>query len=139
MDIKQPEKIKNNPTKSLIDKFRLFFKKDFFQNKIIPWLIVLNIVANLANWIMLAIFIRPVDGNIILHYNVYFGVDNMGNWKQVFLMPSIGLILFLINIFLANYFYKNKERIASYILLLSVFMAQLSLIIASISIIIINY
>ena len=142
------ETISEIAAESLIEKFKLFFnalnpkklaKKDFFQNKIISWLIVIGIIANLANWIILAIFIRPVDGSIILHYNVYFGVDIMGNWKQVFIMPSIGLILFLINGFLAAYFYKNKERIAGYILLITSFMAQLSLMVASISVIIINY
>jgi len=142
------ETISDVAVESLIDKFKLFFnainpkklaKKDFFQSRINFWLIALNIFANIINWVILAIFIHPIDKNIILHYNVYFGVDIMGNWKQVFIMPSIGLILFLINGFLAAYFYKNKERIAGYILLITSFMAQLSLMVASISVIIINY
>lgn len=135
---------KKSFAKSLIQGFRLFIKrkitnKDFFQSKIVLWLLALNFLINLANWIILAIFINRVDGGIILHYNVYFGVDSIGDFKQAFLMPAIGLILLVLNSVLAAYFYKNKERIASYVLLLSSLMAQLSLVVASASVIIINY
>ena len=100
---------------------------------------ILSFLANIINWIILLIFVHPVDGGIILHYNVYFGVDEAGGSKQIFIMPSTGLILFVINALLASYFYRQKERIASYILLLTSIMAQMSLIIASVSVIIINY
>lgn len=142
---------KINFKKSLLVKPKLFFKwiikkitrsiqkVTFFQSKIILTLLSLSLLANLVNWLILFIFIRPVDTDIILHYNVYFGVDSMGSWKQVFIMPVIGFILFIINVALATYFYRNKERIASYVLLLTALMAQIGFIIASVSVIIINY
>jgi len=141
---------KINFKKSLLGKPKLFFKwmvkkivksvreRVFFQSKIVLTLLILSLLANIANWLILFIFIRPVDIDIILHYNVYFGVDTMGNWKQVFIMPVIGFILFIINAVLAAYFYRNKERIASYVLLLTALMAQVGFIIASVSIILIN-
>ncbi len=91
--------LKKNPIKSLKDGFKLFFEKyilekEFFQSSIIIWLIALNLVANLINWVVIAIFINHIDRDIILHYNVYFGVDNMGNWKQSFILPIIGIIIF---------------------------------------------
>lgn len=142
---------KQEERKSLILKFKLFFKlilgnfwnkikkNEFLNNKIVLWLLILNSLVNISNWIILAIFMNKIDGNVILHYNVYFGVDNIGNWKLSFAMPFIGAILFLINVFLAVFFYKNKERIASYVLLIGLFMAQAALILASASVIIINY
>jgi hypothetical protein len=130
--------------KSLRLKFKLFLKRatrnnDFFHNHIALWLLSLNLILNVANWIILIVFINRVDGGIILHYNVYFGVDDIGNWKQAFILPAIGILLFSLNAFLASYFYKNKERIASYVLLIASSMAQINLIIASISVIMINY
>lgn len=130
--------------KSLKVKFKLFFKRifkenDFFQNKIILWFLVLNIFSNICNWAVLFFLVSRLDGGIVLHYNVYFGVDDIGDWRRSFMLPAIGLVIFLANSFLALFFYKNKERIASYILLSSAFMAQLCLIIASISVILINY
>ncbi len=135
------ESSKNIPNKemSLKVKIRSFFAADYFQSHIVRWLLVFIGVANLANWAALKIFIQPVDLPIILHYNVYFGVDMLGGWKNLFLLPATGLILFLINFFLSLYFYKRKERIAGYLLLIATLMIQLSLIVASVSAIIINY
>lgn len=116
-----------------------FFAQEFFQSHIVVWLIILSLVANLVDWVVLKIFVKPVDFSLILHYNVYFGVDVMGGYREVFVLPVIGLGLFLINFWLALYFYRQKERIASYLLLMAALMIQLSLLVASASIIIINY
>ena len=124
---------------SLKEKVRSFFAQEYFRSHIVRWLLVFISVANLANWAALKIFIQPVDLPIILHYNVYFGVDMLGDWKNLFLLPMVGLILFFINFFLSLYFYRRKERIASYLLLIATLMIQLSLIVASVSVIIINY
>lgn len=135
---------KNSWLKSLMFAIKLFFKRvvrenDFLNNKIIFWLLALNLFFNIANWVILLIFANRFDTGIILHYNVYFGVDSMGDWKNSLIAPAVGMILFLLNAVLAAYFYGKKERIASHILLLASLMAQLSLIIGSISVIMINY
>lgn len=44
-----------------------------------------------------------------LHYNIYFGVDRFGNWYQVFFLPALGLLFFLINIFFQTHFYKREK------------------------------
>lgn len=131
------EKIKK--TYGLKNKIRSFFTQEFFASRVVIWSLVLSFIANFTNWIILGIFVKPVDFPIILHYNVYFGVDMLGGWKQVFILPLMGIILFIINFLLSLYFYKNKERIASHLLLMATLMLQLSLIIASISVIVINY
>ena len=119
--------------------FRSFFAQEYFQSHIAVWLIIMSGIANLANWIGLAVFVKPVDYPIILHYNVYFGVDMLGDWRQVFILPGIGLLFFIANFYLSLYFYRRKERIASYLLLMATLMVQLSLVVASASLIIINY
>ncbi len=120
-----------------------FLKPDFiggyFRSHIVDWLSTLSLAANLINWVILKIWIKPVNFPIILHYNVYFGVDMIGGYRQVYLLPLIGLIIFVINSALSMYFYVRKERIASYILLMAALMIQLSLMVASLSVILINY
>lgn len=123
----------------LSTKVRSFLAQEFFQGQITRWLIGLSAAANLADWLALKIFVKPVDFPIILHYNVYFGVDMLGNWKAVFILPGIGLLLLGLNTLLALSFYRKKERIASYLLLIAALMVQLSLLVASASVIIINY
>ena len=120
-------------------RIKLFFAQEYFKSHIVLWLLLLSAIANIANWVALKIFVIPVDFPIILHYNIYFGVDVLGNWKQVFLLPAIGLMLWFMNAFLSLYFYCYKERIAAYLLLIASLMIQLSLIVASISVILINY
>lgn len=116
-----------------------FFAQEYFKSHIVVWLLLLGFLTNLINWIILKIWIKPVDFSVILHYNVYFGVDLIGNYAQVYMLPMIGLMLFLINFLLAMFFYEKKERIASYVLLMAAVMIQLSLIVASVSVILINY
>lgn len=123
----------------LKSKFRLFFVQDYFRSYIVIWLIVLSFMSNFANWISIKIFIKPVNFPIILHYNVYFGVDMVGNRDRAYILPAIGLFLLLVNLLLSIYFYKRGERIASYLLLMAGLMSQLSLIIASVGIVVINY
>ncbi|HEX7586107.1 MAG TPA: hypothetical protein VF390_00505 [Patescibacteria group bacterium] len=120
-------------------RIRSFFVQEYFKRAIVIWLVILSLAINLSEWIILKIFVQPVDFPIILHYNVYFGVDMVGNYKSVFLIPLIGLALFLVNFLLSLYFYRSKERIASYLLLMAALMIQLSLLVAALSIIIINY
>lgn len=130
---------KEKMSSSLTSRFKLFFTKKYWQSRIVLWLLFSALVGNLADWAIILIFIRPTVPTIILHYNVYFGVDMMGDWRWVFILPGIGLLLLIINNSLAMYFYSNKERIASYILLMAALMVQLSLLIATLSVIIINY
>lgn len=128
------KKNKEETQESLAEVSRFFLK-----NRIIFWLSISSFLANLAGWIVPLIFIKPIDKNIILHYNVYFGVDMTGRWQQVFFLPGIGLAVLLLNSALALFFYAKKERIASHILIMTSFMAQISLLIAIITVIMINY
>lgn len=132
------EKIKNTK-EGLILNLKSFFLQEYFRNIIIIWLLILSLVANLADWIILKLLIQPVDFPIILHYNVYFGVDLRGNYLQVFGIPLIGLFLLLTNNFLSRKAYQGGERIASYLLLTAALMIQINLIVYSLSIILINY
>jgi len=120
-------------------KLKLFFKKGYFSDKIILWMSVAALVINLVNWAILAIFVRDVDFQIILHYNVYFGVDQTGDWKLSFFLPAIGLVLFLVNLVLSRFFYSLGKKIAAYLVLGAAVIVQINLIIASLGVIIINY
>jgi len=120
-------------------KIKSFLSSDYLKNPIVIWLLALSLFFNLINWIALAIFLKPVDFPIIIHYNVYFGVDVQGNWKEAYLLPVIGLVVYIFNLFFSIFFYRKMERIATYVLLIGTLMIQLSFNIAVASILIINY
>lgn len=132
-------KLEKFSPKSLNKIIKLFLGAPYFQSRIVCWLLFFSAFINLVDWLALQFFLRSGENPIILHYNVYFGVDWRGLPKEAFFLPLIGLILLAIDFFLAFYFYARKERIAAYIILMTALMAQLSLLISIISVIIINY
>lgn len=112
--------------------------KTFFENLIVQILFVAGLLPTLVSFGLLSYFVRP--GNIIvLHYNVYFGVDLLGVWWQAYILPFLGLLFFLGHFFLARRFYRRGERIAAYLMLLAAGMLALGILIGSASIAFINY
>ena len=130
--------MRNKPL-SKIELENFGYLRDFFRSQIAIWLLILSFIANLVNWVIIWAWIKPVDFPIILHYNVYFGVDLIGDYRQAYILPLIGIILLVVNLLLAIYFYAQKERIASYILMIAALMIQLGLIVGSTGVILINY
>ena len=116
-----------------------FFTQEYFHSSLVQWVVIGALVLNGAIWAMIAFFIRPVDFPIILHYNVYFGVDVIGAWWQVYFLPVIGLIVLLVNSTLGYLFYGQKERIVAHLLMLATFIVQIVITVAVASVLLINY
>jgi hypothetical protein len=120
-------------------KFKFFPDKDFLRNPIVFFLLIAVLLLNLASLVVLSVFIEKSDSPVILHYNVYFGVDLIGDWWQIYIMPGMGLFFAATNLFLAAHFYQQKERIASYCLMLASLIIEVGVFISSVSIALINY
>ena len=116
-----------------------FFLQEFFTSGLVHWVLIGSLVLNIVNWGLIAFFIRPVDFSVILHYNVYFGVDVIGPWWQIYFLPFIGLIILGINTILGYLFYQKKERIVAHLLMLATFIAQIGIAVAVASLLMINY
>jgi hypothetical protein len=121
------------------DWLRNFFSQEFFKSALMHWVLIGALILNGINWGLIAFFIRPVDFSIILHYNVYFGVDVIGAWWQLYFLPVIGLIILAVNAVLGYLFYQKKERIVAHLLMLATFIAQIGVTVAVASLLIINY
>jgi hypothetical protein len=135
LDDKKIKSIKN----TIQQRLRYFFSQEFFHSSLVQWVILAALLVNATNWGLIAFFIRPVDFPIILHYNVYFGVDVIGSWWQVYFLPLIGLLILSVNTVLGYLFYQQKERIAAHLLILATFIVQIVVTIAVASLLIINY
>jgi hypothetical protein len=84
-------------------------------------------------------FFRPSDTPIVLHYNVYFGVDVIGRYSQAFIVPVITAIYLVGNFALGRLLYQAKERVAAYTLLFGGLLLVLSSIVAAGAVIFANY
>ncbi len=112
---------------------------DFLHNIIVRILLTLSFLPIVICLGTLFYFVRPGETSLILHYNVYFGVDLLGIWWQAYLLPVLGILFFLGHFLLAWRFYNLTERIACYLMLLSAGMLSSGILIAGVSIAFINY
>ncbi len=60
-------------------------------------LLIFGGLLNLATWLWLAIQIKPQSDPIFLHYNILFGVDEIGPWSHIFFLPLGGLVILVAN------------------------------------------
>lgn len=112
---------------------------DFWHNSIVRILLGATVFSVLGAFGLVAYFIRPSETPLVLHYNVYFGVDLLGVWWQLYALPLLGMLFFFLHTVVAKRFYENTERIASYLMLLSASMLTFGVLVASISMVFINY
>ncbi|MFA5070081.1 MAG: hypothetical protein WC528_02265 [Patescibacteria group bacterium] len=108
--------------------------KVFYQNKLFLINLLFSVLINLATWLLLSLEFKAQSDPVILHYNIYFGIDLIGPWYRVYLMPLFGFICFFINFFLSVIIYA-KEKLLSYFLVFISSLMQIILIIATIFII----
>lgn len=113
------------------------FELSFLRHKSFLIIFAATILVNLAAWILVLFFLEKGKFNIILHYNVLFGVDFKGKPEQAFIIPLISLVIFFLNAIITKFVFK-KEKFIAYLLLSISLVCQFFAVIAIIAIILIN-
>lgn len=92
----------------------------------------LSLVLNIVAWVLTILFRRQLTQSlIILHFNVDFGVDLIGDAGRIFIMPAIGLAIILVNFLILLLFSKSDHfNFLMHLLLASAVLANLFLLIA---------
>ncbi len=111
--------------------------KDYLKNRIIQINLAASIILNALLWAVLLYNIKPQETPLMLHYNIYFGIDLIGNWYQVLYIPISGLIIFLINLAF-SFIIHNKDKVLSYFSLIISSISQLILLVAGILVVLLN-
>lgn len=114
--------------------------RSFLENNVIRLLLGLSGFVLLVLAGILIFFFRPSEVLTVLHYNVYFGVDLLGAWWQMYILPGVALVFVFVNMWLSYHFYeRRRERIIAYLLLLGVLMLLSGVTIGCIAMAYINY
>ena len=108
------------------------------QDKILLILFLVSLLINLILYLVIYLGIKPSAELLVLHYSVYFGIDLIGQWYKLYLMPAVGSFLFLVNFSLALFFYK-KEKIVSYLLTGATVLIEAFLVVGGVLLIWVNY
>jgi len=95
----------------------------------------------LAAWFQAWFIKKNLSGDIlVLHYNVDFGIDLVDDPIKIYLYPTLGLAVILLNIILLACLHKNKNfKTLSHFLLGSAALFSLFLSIVLVSVYLINF
>lgn len=102
-----------------------------------PILATIALLINGVLWLLVYTLFPKDLPAAILHYNVAVGIDFVGEGKQVFMLPAVGLSLVVLNTVLA-YMLRSINLLAGRLLLGSAILAQLLLIAGFVAILAIN-
>lgn len=80
---------------------------------------IIILFFSVLDWLMTyGIYRQSEDQQLILHYNIKFGADQIGNPANLFLLPAAGLLVFIANL-IAAYLIKSEKNFIAHVLLLS--------------------
>lgn len=70
--------------------------------------------------------VRPSDQQFFLHSNIIFGVDLVGAWWKIYLVPTVGAIFLILNALLAWWLYRS-DRLAARLVLIFTIVVELAI------------
>ena len=119
-----------------------FFEHPFREDLTVKITFIASLVLNLITWAVLYFKLHSFSytteaGQIYLHYNLYFGIDNIGYWYESLIIPLLGLFIIIFNNTL-GYFFYIQEKVISYSLVISSAVLQVILLAAAIFVILLN-
>ena len=106
----------------------------YWRDKKIFLALLAGLLINVFFWLALRALTSPLENPIPLHYNIYFGVDLLGDKKEIFKLSFIASLMLLIN-FVLSFIIYHKEKLLSYFFVFSGALIQIMLLIFSLLII----
>lgn len=74
---------------------------------------LLALAINLITWVGLYIVFPPTGDVVVLHYNIYFGVDLLGEWYRLLYIPITGTAVLILNAVFALYWQVREPVLAA--------------------------
>jgi hypothetical protein len=111
--------------------------RELFKHRYFRVVSVLSLLAWGATVALPSIRVLPIiygKTAVPLHYNIHIGVDTIGPWWRIYLVPAIGLIIIVTNLLLARYMW-SRDPVLSHIAGLATLVLQLVLLTAMIFIV----
>lgn len=94
---------------------------------------------NIINWFLVYYVNKNVSQSlVVLHYNVDLGVDLIGNVKDIYIIPTLGLAFIIINCLLLLNIYRRGKFVAHLLLGFSI-LINLFLIVSTVFIYLVNF
>ena len=110
----------------------------FFPNRL--YLIAAVIIQAASWWLAYYIFKNLTGDLLVLHYNVDFGIDWVGDLNNIFYFPLVGLAFLLLSIILLFIFGPGRHfRAQSHFLMIGMVLGNLGMLVSLLLVYIINF
>lgn len=91
---------------------------DLFKNsRFYRWVTISSAVLVVLSFVLPLWLIVPNLGDeryIPLHYNIYFGVDRFGPWYYIFVPPTLGALLLILNVIFEGVYVKREHVLSMF-------------------------
>ncbi|KKU12946.1 MAG: hypothetical protein UX20_C0036G0004 [Candidatus Magasanikbacteria bacterium GW2011_GWC2_45_8] len=111
---------------------KLFFKDYYAAGGIIA-----AILADVFLWLYIPLRARTFGDLAFLHYTIHFGVDFIGAWTRLLLLPALGLLIIVVHTGLGYWLYGQFKELARLVLVSQVVLCGF-LIVSAVALFIIN-
>lgn len=81
----------------------------WIQDRLVAVLFIASVVLNLAAYALFWFGVKPSSNTVVLHYSVYFGIDLVGPWYQLYSVPLIGTFIWLLNGAILTPLYRHDQ------------------------------
>ncbi len=119
---------------------RISFNREMAGHPLFLWTRIISLLLIALSTVLIFWKLAPLgaDGKLLaLHYNVFFGVDLLGNWYQALALPGLGLAMFVANMLFARQVWE-KEHLLSFLFASGTIIAELALFVAVVFITLLN-
>lgn len=91
--------------------------------------LIILLIINLVSWIFALYIDWKIDEKqIALHYSVDFGIDYYDYISRIYIIPALGSMLIILNLFLVLFLFRHKDkRFLSHALLSGALLANIIL------------
>lgn len=115
-----------------------FIKRWFwYQNPVLRYLTISTAVLIFGQLLILALGIEPQEDPIFLHYTTSFGVDFIGAWYLVYLIPLASMIILGVNGLLARVLVR-RDPYLGYLMITGALVVALLLLIQAVLLLYVN-
>ncbi len=119
----------------------LWFLKRVFSYKHLQIYSFINLGLISLGFIFAWYIYNNISSNLmVLHYNVLFGIDKVGDPQEIFVLPLLTLAVFVINILLTISFFRKKPfHFLSHLFLISSIAFNVIIIFSILSLFLVNF
>jgi hypothetical protein len=126
---KKLEIILRNASLRVVERFPKVFGREFVKDTNIRVILALTGVLIITTWLIAFFRFQPSDYMVPIRYNSFLGVTSLGNWYDLYYVPGIMTLCFILNTYLGNVVYKIDKMVGYILLGANIFVSGYALIV----------